>query len=147
VAVRGWIGGLKLVTQDNGDFGELQDLVLAAALGPRLLPGQSSPISFPDLAYVTEADEKLLLSGGYAGHTEYALVVSQDEVEQRCSAGQVGFLRFEPPLQEHGNITLRLRVFLGFPGVEPLPLGELVVTFTRAGGRWTTVFPTHAVAF
>ncbi len=44
-------------------------------------------------------------------------------------------------------MTLRLRVLLGFPDVDPLPLGELVVTFTRRDEEWTTVPPTHAVAF
>lgn len=132
---------------DNETLAQLQDLILDRVLTSTPLPGQGSSISFPDLAYVTQAEEKLVLDDGYLGETSHAIVVGQEELDRRLAEGQTGFLRFEPPLEEPGKVTLRLRVLLGFPDVDTLPLGELVVTFAQRDEEWTTVPPTHAVAF
>ena len=132
---------------DQAKLAILQDLVIERVLTSAPLPGQSSSISFPDLAYVTQAEEALLLDEGYFGSTSRATVVNEAELRERCTAGERGFLHFQQPLEEGAGVTLRLRVLLGFPDLNPLPLGELVVTFTHGDGEWTTVEPTHAVAF
>ena len=132
---------------DQADLANLQDLVIDRVLTSAPLPGQTAPISFPDLAYVTQADEALLIDDGYLGQTTQAVVVNKTELRRRCKAGEQGFLKFQPPLEEEDKVTLQLRVLLGFADLDPLPLGELVVTFTRLDGEWTTIEPTHAVAF
>lgn len=130
---------------DDRTLGVLQDLLLECSLTSVALPGRSAPLSFPDLAYVVRADERLLLADGYHGASELVTVV--ESIAAHAADGQTGFLHFEPP-QAHGDhVTLRLRVLLAFPDVEPLPLGELVASFAPEGTGWTTVEPTHALAF
>ena len=126
-------------------LGVLQDLLLECVLTSVPLPGRSAPLSFPDLAYVVQSDDRLVLADGYCGASELVTVV--DSIDTRAAHGQTGFLHFEPPQEDGDNVTLRLRVLLAFPDVEPLPLGELVATFAPAGTGWTTVEPTHALAF
>lgn len=130
---------------DDRTLGVLQDLLLEHVLTSAALPGRALPLSFPDLAYVVQSDERLLLGDGYSGASEHVTVV--DSIAARAVNGQTGFLHFEPPQEQGGHVTLRLRVLLTFPDVDPLPLGELVATFARKGTGWTTVEPTHALAF
>lgn len=132
---------------EREELGELQDLVLERVLDGSPLPGQETAISFPDLAYVTRAEETLVLADGYSGESPRVTVVTEDELRQRCESGETAFIQFQPTAQTESGTTLRARVLLGFPDVDPLPLGELVVTFARRGEVWTTVYPTHAVAF
>ena len=132
---------------DNTTLGKLQDLILERVLTSMPLPGQQSPLVFPDLAYVTQADERLLLKDGYFGQTPHASVLSDTQVKQRAETGETAYVRFELPSKQAGDTTIRLRVFLAFADLEPLPLGEIVVTFSKRGGSWTTVPPTHVVAF
>ncbi len=54
---------------DNETLANLQDLILEHVLTSTPLPGQDSSISFPDLAYVTQSEEKLILDEGYLGET------------------------------------------------------------------------------
>ena len=103
---------------DQAKLAILQDLVIERVLTSAPLPGQSSSISFPDLAYVTQA-EALLLDEGYFGSTSRATVVNEAELRERCTAGERGFLHFQQPLEEGAGVTLRLRVLLGFPDLNP----------------------------
>ena len=132
---------------DQEEMDRLQDLVLERLLTSRALPGQETPLSFPDLAYVTDAEEALILEDGYAGHSPLVTEVDEPELRRRLTAGEAGFLQFQPPLSQADATTLRLRVNLGFADLDPLPLGELVVTFTQRGDDWVTIAPTHALAF
>lgn len=130
---------------DDRTLGVLQDLVLEHVLTSVALPGQAAPLSFPDLQYVLQSEERVLLSDGYRGASERVVVV--DSIAARAADEQIGFLHFEPSQEQGGHLTLRLRVLLAFPDVEPLPLGELIATFAPKGTGWTTVEPTHALAF
>lgn len=130
---------------DDRTLGVLQDLLLEHILTSVALPGRAMPLSFPDLAYVLQSDDRVLLGDGYNGASEHVTVV--DSIAARAATGQTGFLHFEPPQEQGGHVTLRLRVLLSFPDVEPLPLGELIATFAPRGAGWTTVEPTHALAF
>jgi hypothetical protein len=130
---------------DDQTVGALQDLLLERVLTSVALPGRTSPLSFPDLAYVTRSEQRLVLSDGYHGASELVTVV--DSIPSQAADGQTGFLRFEPAQQDGEHVTLRLRVLLAFPDVDPLPLGELVASFAPEGDAWTTVEPTHALAF
>lgn len=130
---------------DDRTIGVLQDVLLESILTSSALPGRSSPLSFPDLAYVVRSERRLLIADGYHGGSGLVTVV--DSIPAQAADGQTGFLRFEPPQEDGDTVTLRLRVLLAFPDVEPLPLGELVASFAPAGADWTTVEPTHALAF
>jgi hypothetical protein len=130
---------------DDRTLGVLQDLLLEHVLTSVALPGRTAPLSFPDLEYVLQSDERLLLGDGYCGASERVTVV--DSIVGRATDGPTGFLHFESPQEEAGRVTLRLRVLLAFPDAEPLPLGELIATFAPKGTGWTTVEPTHALAF
>lgn len=132
---------------ERADLGELQDLVLDRVLTGAPLPGRDTAISFPDLAYVTHAEEVLVLEDDYAGASARVTVVSKDELRRRSESEETAFIHFQPASETEDGVTLRTRVLLGVPNVDPLPLGELVVTFARRGETWTTVDPTHAVAF
>jgi hypothetical protein len=129
------------------ELGELQDLVLERVLQGTPLPGRETAISFPDLAYVTRADEALVIAEGYEGRSARVTVVGDDELRRRSESGETAFIQFQPATETENGVTLRARVLLQFPDVDPLPLGELVVTFARRGESWMTVDPTHAVAF
>lgn len=130
---------------DDRTLGALQDLLLSSVLTSVALPGRDTPLSFPDLAYVVRSEERLLLADGYHGSSDLVTVV--DSIAPHAADGQTGFLHFEPPQQDGDHVTLRLRVLLAFSDVESLPLGELVASFAPQGDGWTTVEPTHAVAF
>lgn len=132
---------------EPAQLGALQDLMLERVLEGAPLPGKERALSFPDLAYVTRSGEPLVLADGYLGDSTKVRKVTNEELLQISESGETGFVEFQSPTESEEGTTLRMRVLLGLPDVEPLPLGELVATFALHGEAWTTVDPTHAVAF
>ena len=132
---------------EQAQLGYLQDLILERGLATAPLPGQDTAISFPDLAYVTRAETALVSADGYVGRSGRVEVVDPGNLSERIVSGETGYFEFQQPSETGDAVTIRLRVLLGFADLEPLPLGELVVTFVEEAGSWTTIYPTHAVAF
>lgn len=129
----------------------LQGLILTSVVDQSVLPGQREVLAFPDLAAVTMHGEVLLavqhvanpktLPPGVRVVTERQLADALEEL------GQAAYLEFARPEPGDGpGLRFNLRVLMGFPDLDPLPLGELVVTFEDRDG-WVTVYPTHALAF
>lgn len=136
---------------DRETIAQLQGLILRSVVDQSVLPGQQAVLAFPDLAAVTMYGEVLVAVENLADPEHPPAGVRAvdplrlaETVEEH---GQAAYLRFGEPEPEHETgIRFNLRVLMGFPDVEPLPLGELVVTFENHDG-WVTVYPTHALAF
>ena len=135
---------------------ELQSLLLTSVLRQTPLSGQSEPVHFPDLAFLTEAPAVLVSEDNVPG--ELALegvdqaveVVPESEIRDAARSGDRAYVRFQPAEQIDGRTRIRMEVRMAprEPEIPPLGLGAVSATFVRRpDGTWEVTEPPMGVAF
>jgi len=126
--------------------------LLIAVLTRRPLPGQASPMFFPDLELLFEQDEKIVSRENLAGDVGAdvpAVCLSAEEVDARAKArGQLAFLKFRPAEALDDRVRLTLELHMGFDNTPPLPLGAVTATFAKVpAAGWQVVEPPAALGY
>jgi hypothetical protein len=136
------------------DLAELQRLLLGAVLRGDMLPGASEPLRFPDLSFVLEQPEIVVVDENLAGVPELddppkpIRVVSPDALEAERPEGDLVYLRFGPPDERDDGvrITLEARIRSGRESRPAMGLGGVLARFERVGSSWQLAEPPLFVA-
>lgn len=130
---------------------QARQAVLDALLGSSPLPGGVQPLVFPDVGDLSAAPSVVLVTE--AGDPDLRLPErvhssTARKVGPRLDGKDVPVLQFLRPEAFPDRVGVRLRVSRTDDSHRPIPLGEVVVTFTRASdGTLTVSEPTHVVAY
>jgi hypothetical protein len=123
------------------ELAELQEMLLEAVLGRGVLPGSRRPIVLPDLDFVVQenedvviSDENLLGEGAAGGQVR---VLSVEEIRQEAERrGQLGYLRFQPAEVEGHSVRFTLEGRIARSGADDAGLSGVQTTFALSGGEW-----------
>lgn len=131
---------------------ELQQLVLESILTGQPLPG-GGPVSFPDQAFldrqaavfIEDANVKGKLS---VGGSKPVRVVSADAIQKEAeSAGELTYLRFDPPRIAGEEVSLTLHGKIAAGNARTAGLSTVEVKFRRTADGWEVVDnPTYSAA-
>jgi hypothetical protein len=126
-------------------LGSLQSLLLRAIFSSEVLPGAEQPIRFPDLAFLEQQPQILVLDDHLAtifsgnGLPKPIKILSHDAILQEAvSDPGTAFLRFHPPTWGDHRVELNLEVqLLGTASsTTVLGLGGIQVAFNLVSGQW-----------
>jgi len=129
----------------------LQSIMLTSVLQQQPLPGQTQPVRFPDLAFITESPTVLISIDNVVGQFNAADIDKPVEVlleseirEAAAKSGDRAYIRFQPTEERDGQvrIVLEVRIAPKEPDIQPLGLGGIRATFTRRpSGDWEATEP------
>ena len=131
---------------------EAQRMLMIALLRGEALPGSIQPLVFPDTPDITEGRAVILIDQGDVTELQLpanVLVMRRDELHDALmEAPSAVILEFLPPEVFPGKTGARLQVSIGDRQLRPMPLGEIVATFTDEGGAGViTTDPTNVIAY
>jgi len=128
----------------NEALATAQRSLLRAALRREPLPGQATPLRFPDLGFVLAGPAVLLddehLAGSIA-EDDLPLplrVLSPAAIRAEASGQDLTYLHFAEaePTPDGVRLTLEARLVPGDESRPPMRLGGVQVVFRDVGGRW-----------
>jgi hypothetical protein len=140
-------------------IGQLQATLLSKLLLGAPLPGQTQPVHFPDLAFITEAPTVLVAAEETVGSLQLQDVgkrleiVPETEIRERATrSGDCVFVRFHAAERIGDNVRIRMDVVMApaEADVHSLGLGAISATFVRNPGEgesWIAAEPPSVVAF
>jgi hypothetical protein len=120
--------------------------MLTSVLRQQPLPGQTQPVWFPDLAFLTESPSILISDANIPGQFDIVGLdkpvefVPESEIREAAArSGDRVYVRFQPAQEVEGQIriVMEVRIAPTEPDLQPLGLGGIRATFTRKpGGSW-----------
>ena len=137
-------GSRELITR-------LQSILLRSVLRQQPLPGQTQPVWFPDLAFLTESPSVLISDANITGQFDIVgidkpvEIVPESEIREAAArSGDRVYVRFQPAEEVEGQIriVMEVRIAPTEPDLQPLGLGGIRATFTRKpDGNWEVTEP------
>lgn len=125
---------------------ELQRVMLQSVLQRKPLPGQSAPVSFADLAYITERDTVYISDKNVDSHltlkgtSKQVEVLPESQIRKKAeNSGDLPYVHFRQTDYKDDQVRLIMDVKIAPPeaDVQTLGLGAISVTFHRTdAGRW-----------
>ena len=129
----------------------LQSIMLTSVLRQQPLPGQTQPVWFPDLAFITESPSVLISDANISGQFDIVGIdkpvefVSESEIREAAArSGDRAYVRFQPAEEVDGKIRIVMEVRMAptEPDLHPLGLGGIRATFARRpDGDWEVTEP------
>ena len=123
----------------------LAEAMLRAIVSGEPLPGRDEPIRFPDLAFVLNQPNVIVVNENLPGFppslklSKPVQIVPRQLLHQQArDAGDVTYLQLRPP-QVKGDtvqLTLEAKIAAADPHRPSLGLSSLQVTFKKVGGKW-----------
>lgn len=125
---------------------QLQRVMLQCILKREPLPGQSAPVSFADLAYITDRDTVFLSAENVESHLTLKgtgkdlEVVPESKIRIKAEgSGDLPYVHFRPADYNDDQVRLimDIRIAPSEANIQTLGLGAISVTFHRTDeGRW-----------
>lgn len=125
---------------------ELQRVMLQCVLKREALPGQPAPVSFADLAYITERDTVFVSEENVDSHLtlkttgKHLEIVPESKIRKKAKdSGDLPYVHFRPPdySDDQVRLIMDIRIAPSEANIQTLGLGAISVTFHRIDeGRW-----------
>lgn len=137
------------VSQDT--ITRLQSVLLTSVVEELPLPGQTEPVRFPDLAFITQASKVLVSDDAVSGQLDVSSIEKPVEItplaairEEASQSGDHFYVQFRPTKEQEGQITIVIEVRMApaEADLKPLGLGGIQATFVQQpNGRWEVIDP------
>lgn len=125
---------------------ELQRVMLKCVLQREPLPGQSIPVTFADLAYITERETVFISEENVHSNLKLEIsgkdleVMPESKIRQKAEdSGDLPYVHFRPANYSDDQVRLimDIRIAPSEADIQTLGLGAISATFHRSDqGRW-----------
>jgi hypothetical protein len=129
----------------------LQSILLTCVLRRQPLPGQTQPVWFPDLAFITESPSVLISDSNLTGQFDIVGIdkpvefVPESRIREAAArSGDRAYVRFQPAEEVDGQIrvVMEVRIAPTEPDLQALGLAGIRATFARGpDGNWEVTEP------